>query len=194
MLTTGMTPLLLAAKTFDVVAMRPLLDAGANVNLPNQDGVLPIHAAAGLGSSSCDPRGYGPGIPHYETADVQEASIAALQTLLDAGADVDSPAPIVTGPGGRFGGRRTGQTALFGAIGFGWNDVIEFLVGQGARIDLPDASGRTPYDAAISGGGGRGGGSPRAGTAALLRSLCSSQAGCDSAALSSRATGDALVR
>ena len=189
MLTTGMTPLLLAAKTFDVDAMQRLLAAGANFNLPNQDGVLPILAAAGLGSSSCDPRGYGPGIPHYETADVQQASIAALQALIDAGADVNAQAPIVTGPGSRFGGRRTGQTALHGAVTWGWTDVVEFLVEQGARIDIADASGRTPYDLAVGGGGARGRGdadTDGAAMAQLLRDLCAEQPGCDVAALTDR--------
>ena len=181
MLTTGMTPLLLAAKTFDVEAMRPLLEAGADYDLPNQDGVLPILAAAGLGSSSCDPRGYGAGIPHYETADVQQASIAALEVLIDAGADVNSRSPSVTGTGSRFGGRRTGQTALFGAVTWGWNDVVRFLVDKGASIDGGDGGGRTPYDTALGGGGrGRGdsdGGQPE--TAALLIELCAEQEGCD---------------
>jgi len=188
MLTTGMTPLLLAAKTFDAAAMKPLLAAGANYDLPNQDGVSPILAAAGLGSSSCDPRGYGPGIPHYETSDVQQASIAALAALIEAGADVNSQAPIVTGPGSRFGGRRTGQTALHGAVTWGWNDVVRYLVEQGARIDLADASGRTAYDVATGGGGGRGRGDSDAGqseTAALLLELCAAQDGCDVDALTS---------
>jgi hypothetical protein len=149
--------------------------------------VLPILAAAGMGSSSCDPRGYGPGIPHYETPDVQEASIAALKALLDAGADVNSQSPIVSGPGSRFGGRRTGQTALHGAVGWGWNDVVRFLVEQGARIDLADASGRNAYDTALGGGGGgRGRGASDAGqseTATLLRDLCAAQASCDVSAL-----------
>lgn len=194
MLTTGMTALLLAAKTFDVGAMVPLLEAGANYNLPNQDGVLPIMAAAGLGSSSCDPRGYGPGIPHYETADVQQASIAALQALLDAGADVNAQGPAVTGPGSRFGGRRAGQTALHGAVTWGWNDVVSFLVEQGARIDLADANGRTPYDLAV-GGGSRGRGDSNEGqseTARLLLDLCEAQADCDAGALGSRGAGDEL--
>ena len=183
MLTTGMTPLLLAAKTFDADAMRVLLDAGANHEIPNQDGILPMHAAAGLGSSSCDPRGHGSGIPHYEAADVEQASIAALQVLIDAGADINAQAPIVSGPGSRFGGRRTGQTALHGAIGFGWTEVVRFLVAQGAKIDLPDPSGRTPYDAALGGGGGggggRGGGGGSPALAELLRELCGMQASCD---------------
>jgi ankyrin repeat protein len=185
MLTTGMTPLLLAAKTFDVAAMRPLLDAGANFNLPNQDGVLPIMAAAGLGSSSCDPRGYGGGIPHYETADVQQASIAALKLLIDAGADVNAQGPVVTSASGRAGGRRAGQTALHGAVTWGWSDVIRFLVDQGARIDLPDANGRTAYDTAVGGGQrGRGdSGVDQSAIATLLRELCAEQAECDATAM-----------
>ncbi len=194
MLTTGMTPLLLAAKTFDVEAMQPLLDAGANFNLPNQSGVLPIAAAAGLGSSSCDPRGYGGGIPHYETADVQDASIAALQALIDAGADVNAQGPIVSSTGARFGGRSSGQTALHGAINWGWTDVIRFLVDQGARIDLRDAEGRTVYETAI-GGGRRGRGDTDVAQdeiARLLRELCAAQADCDVEALS--APGNDLLR
>ena len=187
MLKTGMTPLLLAAKTFDAEAMRPLLESGANFDLPNQDGILPIHAAAGLGSSSCDPRGYGPGIPHYETADVEDASIAALRVLIEAGADVNAQAPVVSavGGGGRFGGSRTGQTALHGAVTWGWNDVVQFLVDQGARIDVADAGGRTPYDTAV-GGGQRGRGDSdgaQSETAALLLELCAEQAGCDAGTL-----------
>jgi uncharacterized protein len=200
MLKTGMTPLLLAAKTFDVEVMRTLLAAGANFDLPNQDGVLPIHAAAGLGSSSCDPRGYGPGIPHYETADVQQASIAALGVLLEAGADVNAQAPQVSGVdgGGRIGGSRTvgraGQTALHGAVTWGWNDVVRFLVEQGARVDIADAGGRTPYDTAV-GGGQRGRGdsdTSQSGTAALLLELCAAQAGCDADALGQ--SGDGFPR
>jgi ankyrin repeat protein len=185
MLTTGMTPLLLAAKTFDVEAMQPLLDAGANFNLPNQAGVLPIAAAAGLGSSSCDPRGYGGGIPHYETADVQDASIAALKALIDAGADVNAQGPVVASAGNRFGGRNSGQTALHGAISWGWTDVIRFLVDHGARIDLRDAQGRTVYETAIGGGRrGRGDSDVDQGEiAALLRELCAAQANCDVDAL-----------
>ena len=159
--------------------------AGARLDLPNQDGVIPILAAAGLGSSSCDPRGYGTGIPHYETADVQQASIAALQMLIDAGASVNSQAPSLSVGGSRFGGRRTGQTALHGAVGWGWNDVVRFLVAEGARIDLADSTGRTAYDAALGGGGGRGrgGGGGQSATALLLLDLCAAQAGCDVAAL-----------
>ena len=75
---------------------------------PNVDGVTPVMAAAGFGSVECDIRGYGIGIPHYLTPDVQQASIAALEVLIEAGADVND-----RNTGGRRG-RGPGQTALFG--------------------------------------------------------------------------------
>ena len=60
MLTTGATPLLRAAKTFDIGAMKLLIAHGARLDLPNVNGVAPIMAAAGYGSVECDIRGYGP--------------------------------------------------------------------------------------------------------------------------------------
>lgn len=191
MLTTGMTPLLLAAKTFDVEAMQPLLEAGADYNLPNQSGVLPIAAAAGLGSSSCDPRGYGGGIPHYETADVQDASIAALKVLIDAGADVNAQGPVVSATGARFGGRSSGQTALHGAINWGWKDVVTFLVENGARLDARNAEGRTVFETALGGGRrGRGDSEVDQGEmATFLRELCAAQADCS---VESLVTADAV--
>ncbi|HEY8521647.1 MAG TPA: ankyrin repeat domain-containing protein [Gammaproteobacteria bacterium] len=177
MLTTGTTPLLRAAKTFDVASMRLLLAHGARLDLPNQDGVTPLMAAAGYGSVECDIRGYGPGIPHYLTPDVQQASIEALKVLIEAGADVNA---ATTGGGRR--GRGPGQTALFGAAFWGWNDVVRFLVDNGARIDAVDAEGRTAVDAAL----GRAGGHERGSsilvfeeTAELLKTLCRERPDCD---------------
>src|SRR5690606_12946501 len=82
MLTTGTTPLRRAAKTFDAAAISLLVGAGAHLELPNVSGITPLMAAAGYGSVECDPRGYGPGIPHYLTPDVQTKSIEALDLLL----------------------------------------------------------------------------------------------------------------
>jgi ankyrin repeat protein len=174
MLTTPATPLLRAAKTFSVDAMRLLIEHGAMLELPNENGTTPVMAAAGYESLECDIRGYGPGIPHYETDDVEEKSIAALAVLLDAGADVNARTIA-----GRMG---IGQTALFGAAFWGWNDVVEYLVQRGAKIDLADDKGRTAIDAAL----GRAGGHERGtavevyqDTAELLERLCREQAGCD---------------
>jgi uncharacterized protein len=179
MLNTGTTPLLRAAKTFDTAAMRLLVAHGARVDLPNSSGITPLMAAAGYGSVECDIRGYGPGIPHYLTKDVEAKSIEALQVLLDAHAGVNDR----TSGGGR--GRGPGQTSLFGAAFWGWNDVVSFLVQHGARVDVADAEGRTPVDAAL----GRAGGHERGSsiqvfedTADLLKELCKADAACDLAA------------
>jgi ankyrin repeat protein len=172
LLVTGATPLLRAAKTFDVAAMKLLIAHGARLDLPNASGVTPLMAAAGYGSLECDIRGYGPGIPHYLTSDVEQRSIAALELLIEAGADVNA----VTTGGGR--GKGPGQTALFGAAFWGWNDVVAFLVEHGAKIDAVDAAGRTALDAAR----GRAGGHERGSsiqvfedTAKLLEQLCREQ-------------------
>jgi ankyrin repeat protein len=177
MLVTGTTPLLRAAKTFDAAAIALLIEHGANVDLPNDGGITPVMAAAGVGSVECDARGYGPGIPHYMTPDTEEKSIAALALLLDAGANLH--ARTVSG---RAGARSAGRTALFGAAFWGWSEVVDFLVKRGAKIDVAETGGLTPVDAALGRAGGHGRGSTIEtfqDTAARLGELCAQQANCD---------------
>jgi ankyrin repeat protein len=177
MLVTGTTPLLRAAKTFDTAAIELLIDHDANVDLPNDGGITPLMAAAGLGSVECDPRGYGPGIPHYLAPDTEQKSIAALKLLLDAGADIDARTLS-----GRAGARSAGRTALFGAAFWGWNDVVDYLVEHGAKVDVAERGGLTPVDAAMGRAGGHGRGSTIEAyedTAARLRELCEQQEDCD---------------
>jgi ankyrin repeat protein len=157
MLTIGTTPLLRAAKGTDAAAIALLLKAGALPNLPNIQGITPVMAAAGMGSIDADTRGW------FTTEDVQKRSIESLKLLLDAGGDINAS-----------GGRRN-QTALHGAAFWGWNEVAQFLVERGARLDAKDAQGKTVVDAAL----GRAGGNSRGGqridvhqdTAALLQKL-----------------------
>ena len=177
MLVTGTTPLLRAAKTFDAAAIELLLAHGANFDLPNDGGVTPVMAAAGVGSVECDARGYGPGIPHYLAPDTEAKSIAALTLLLDAGANVHARTLS-----GRAGARSPGRTALFGAAFWGWSDVADFLVARGARVDVAERGGLTPIDAAMGRAGGHGRGSTIEvfeDTAARLRELCEQQTDCD---------------
>lgn len=177
MLTTGTTPLLRAAKTFDVDAMRALIAHGADLEIPNEGGITPLMAAAGLGSVECDARGYGPGIPHYLTPDVQLKSIAAIDLLLEAGADLHARTTS-----NRANARAPGRTALFGAAFWGWNDVVQKLVASGAKIDVADAQGLTAVDSALGRAGGHGRGTTievYEETADLLRTLCAEQAGCN---------------
>jgi ankyrin repeat protein len=177
LLVTGTTPLLRAAKTFDTAAIRLLVAHGAHLDLPNDGGITPVMAAAGVGSVECDAHGYGPGIPHYLTADVEARSIEALTLLLDAGANLHARTTSA-----RAAARSPGRTALFGAAFWGWNDVVDFLVQRGAKIDVAERGGLTPVDAALGKAGGHSRGTTIEvfeDTAARLRELCAQQADCD---------------
>ncbi len=152
LLTIGTTPLLRAAKAGDVEAVKLLLGAKANVELPNVNGVTPLLAAAGVSSTALDTRG------RYRTED-QAVQVADL--LLGAGADV----------GARD---KTGITALHAAAGAGWNSLVTALVDHHADLFAKDARGRTAADLTHgeAGAGGRAAGSQaRPETEALLRRL-----------------------
>jgi len=156
MLSIGVTPLLRAAKALDAPAIKLLLAHGALVNLPNNRGITPTMAAAGVGSVDADTRGV------YTTPDVQQRSLASLELLLAAGGEVNAT-------------EARGQTPLHGAAFWGWNDVVQFLVDHGANLNAKDLKGMTPVDSAM----GRAGGNSRGGqrvdvhedTAALLKKL-----------------------
>jgi ankyrin repeat protein len=141
MLTIGTTPLLRAAKAMDAPAIDLLLKHGANPKLTNTRGMLPIVAAAGVGSVDADTRGW------FTTEDVQQRAIASLTLLLNAGGDVNASDP------------QRGTTLLHGAAFWGWNDVVKFLVAKGAKLDAKDSRGFTPVDSALgkAGGNSRGG-------------------------------------
>jgi len=123
MLTIGSTPLLRAAKAFDIPVMKLLLAHGALPNLPNSLGITPTMAAAGLGSTTIDTRGY------YVTEDVQENAIAALKVMLAAGGKVNQK-------------DQYGETAIFGPAMWGWTKVVKYLAENGAEIDIKDKQGQ----------------------------------------------------
>jgi ankyrin repeat protein len=152
MLTVGTTPLVRAAKAGDIPAIKLLLAAHANVELPTVNGITPLMAAAGNGSSSLDTRG------RYKT---EEQAIEAVRLLLAAGADVNAR-------------DRSGQTALHGAVGFGWNQMIRVLAASRIDLTAKDAQGRMAVDLARGSAGSSGratGGQARPETEALLREL-----------------------
>jgi ankyrin repeat protein len=157
MLTIGATPLLRAAKGLDAPAIKLLLEHGAIIDLPNNQGITPVMAAAGLGSVDADTRGL------YTTFDVQQRSIDSLALLLKAGADINAA-----------GGRRQ-QTPLAAGAYWGWNDVVQYLFDHGAKLDVKDSGGMSPIDAALGKAGGNSRGGQRIDvhedTAALLRKL-----------------------
>ncbi len=154
MLTIGATPLLRAAKAQDAEALKLLLDHGAIVDLPNSQGMTPVVAATGTGSSDIDTRGtYRAG----GAPDNEDRALASLDILLAHGASVTD----------RVG--RQQQAPLHGAAQWGWNRVIQYLLDKGADVNVEDSRGLTPVDYALGKASfGRGSFSVREETAEFL--------------------------
>src|SRR5262249_19865215 len=146
-ITTGATPLLRAAAGQDSQAVRLLLEYGGRVDVPNAMGVTPLMAAAGLGMEP-SPR-FNP-----NAKDVQDRSIATLEILSAAGADVKAHITELTSRAARMGRgstlqERGGETALFGAVQWGWPRVVQYLVDHGAEAAIMDDRRVSPLDAAL---------------------------------------------
>jgi ankyrin repeat protein len=126
-ISTGATPLLVAAKVGDAKSVALLLKHGALVDLPNSNGMTPYMAAAGVGQSANPTRG------RFKTDD---ESVECLKLLKAAGADPNA----VTD---------TGLTALHAAAQLGWNNTIKQLVADGAKLEAVERNGLTPIDYAV---------------------------------------------
>jgi ankyrin repeat protein len=155
LLTTGATPLLRAAQTFDNDVVRLLLEHGALVDLPNASGVTPFMAAAGVGTRTGGGV-LGPGVPD----NVISLSLETMEILRKAGADVNARIMDVTSLTARIARANTltgrqGQTTVFFAAETGRTEVVKYLLEHGARTDLVDDMGRSPIDLVE---GARGGG------------------------------------
>ena len=126
-LSTGATPLLLAAKVGDTASVALLLKHNARIDIPNSDGVTPLMAAAGMGHSFNPTRG------RFKT-DAQGAE--CLKLLQAAGGKMDDK-------------NEQGLTALHSAASLGWDETIKLLVDGGAQLESQDAKGMTPIDYAV---------------------------------------------
>jgi ankyrin repeat protein len=153
LLTTGATPLLRAAIMHDDDAMRALLAAGARVDLPNVMGVTPLMAAAGVGVRE---PGFGANrAPDFTSKGIESETIASLDILLDAGADVNARIMDTQSRTARIARQnsltdRLGQTALHQAAGRGWAEVVAHLLQRGANPAMKDMLGRTALDLATT--------------------------------------------
>jgi len=90
---------------------------------------------------------------------VQERAIKTISLLLDAGADInarvtDTSSYTALIPRHNAMTDRQGQTAIFGPGKWGWMDVAEFLVANGADVNVVDDFGKTPVDSARAQAGG----------------------------------------
>src|SRR5262245_33357432 len=152
LLTTGATPLIRAAQTFDNDVVRLLLEHGALVDLPNASGVTPFMAAAGVGTRTGGGV-LGPGVPDNVIA----LSLETMELLRKAGADVNARITDVTSLTARIARTNTltgrqGQTTLFYAAESGRTEVVKYLLANGAKADLLDDTGKSPIDVVAGGG------------------------------------------
>jgi ankyrin repeat protein len=121
--TAGTTPFWRAAFANDVQAMRLLATRGADPAIASSENNSPLMAAAGLGWTA----------NLHQT--VPRARIAAVSLCLELGADLNATDMFK-------------YTALHGAAYLGDNELVKFLVGKGARVDVRTIFGTSVTDMA----------------------------------------------
>jgi ankyrin repeat protein len=119
---TGQTPFLRAALSGDVEAMKLLLSKGADPNLSTTNGTTPLMAAAGINWV------------YFQTFDEGEDKLLEAVRLCHErlGQDLNATNGM-------------GLAAVHGAANRGSNKILAYLASKGARFDIRDAQGRTPY-------------------------------------------------
>ena len=162
-LSMGATPLLRAARAGDTPMVQLLLEHGALVDLPSNQGVTPLMAAAGVE--------YGLRVTRGRNR-TEEGVLTTMRALLDAGADIE--ARNFVEPQGEaaahllvieqrlsdyrydYRGRQVPspravphRTALHGAAMKGFTSIVKFLGENGADLYAKDANGRTALDLAL---------------------------------------------
>ena len=117
---TGQTPFLRAALSGDVSLMHLLLERGADPNIATFGGTTALMAAAGVNWTVAQT---------YTVS--KEALLEAVRLCLEKGSNVNATNSM-------------GLTAVMGAANRGSDDIIQFLVEKGAKLDVKDNVGRTP--------------------------------------------------
>lgn len=121
---TGSTPLQRAAYGGDLAMMKLLLDSGANRQLANVNGVTPLIALTSTEGTRS----------HLKD---EATVIEGLKLLMDAGGDIN-----------QHGGTRN-ETPLHTAVRRNWQEVVRFLVDNGADLQAEDQRGLKPLDWAL---------------------------------------------
>lgn len=119
---TGQTPFLAAALAGDLASMHLLLEHGADPHVATIHGTTPLMAAAGVNWVVSQTYTEGP-----------ETLLEAVQLCVELGMDVNAANSM-------------GITAVMGAANRGSDDIIEYLVAHGARLDVADNENRSPLD------------------------------------------------
>jgi len=127
----GATPFWLAADFGDVRMMRILVEGGADPLLTTNDKTTPLMAAAGIDFIEGQDR-YGRRWFQDSTMPLQLAAAEAVKYCLELGGDINAV-------------NANGQTAMHGAAYVGSTLLIQFLFDHGAKMDVMNKLGQTPY-------------------------------------------------
>jgi ankyrin repeat protein len=139
----GATPLWRAAQSSDVAAMRLLVAHGADPKIATKSGDTPLMAAAGIGWAA------------NWSVNAPYPALEAVKYSLELGNDVN-------------GADNRGYTALHGAAYLGNNEMVNYLVSKGAKVNVKSKAGDSAADMA---NGPTRFGQPHPETAALLEKL-----------------------
>jgi uncharacterized protein len=123
----GATPLLLAAEVNNLDVIKTLVEAGADPLIGTGRGTTPLIMAAGAGTD----------VQRERAPEERATAVETAKFLVERGADVNAA--------GQYG-----WTALHAAAYQGMNDLIEYLVSKGAKIDQKDEFGQTPLSISLS--------------------------------------------
>ena len=118
---TGQTAFIRAAQSADVPVMKLLLSKGADPKITTFNGTTALMAAAGVNW-----------VIGQTYSESPARWLEAVQLCLELGLDVNAL-------------NEMGLGAVHGAANRGSDDIIELLARRGARLDVADKQGRTPY-------------------------------------------------
>jgi ankyrin repeat protein len=121
----GTTPFEVAAKIGDLPVMKLLLASGADPHIPNVENENALMVAAGVGLFS-------PGEDAGSDPEHMAERLEAIKICVSLGVDVNA----VTTP--------DHETALHGAAYLGDTKVVQYLIDQGAKLDVKNDRGWTP--------------------------------------------------
>jgi len=139
----GATTFWRAAQSSDTPAMHLLIDHGADPKLATKSGETPLMAAAGIGWAA------------NWTVNAPLPLVDAVKYCVELGNDVNAA-------------DNRGYSALHGAAYLGNNDMVNYLVSKGAKVDARSKAGDSPADMA---NGPTRFGQPHPETVALLEKL-----------------------